>query len=403
MSSNRYFIKNYIFDFKNKVFIIRLESIIIMKIAFISTFFPFRGGIAQFNANLFRAFERQYEIKAYTFKRQYPRILFPGKNQYVTESDIVDRIPAYQILDTINPLTYFSSAKMILKDKPDLVLTKFWTPFLAPSLGTVYKKLRKGGVERFAILDNVIPHEKRTGDIKLTKYFLKQNSGFIVMSEKVKNDLLLLRPASKYLQVIHPLYDHFGDVMNREEACSKLGIPLSNKVILFFGFIREYKGLDLLIKAMKLLPEDYTLIVAGESYGDFKRYQNLIDSNTLTSRIRLYIKYIPDKEVPVFFSASDVCVLPYKSATQSGIISISFHFNIPVIATDVGGLKEMVEHGKTGLMVSSLEPKDLSDSIKYYFDRNLKPGFQNNIKEYKKKHSWSALADDIIEFYKTIK
>jgi glycosyltransferase involved in cell wall biosynthesis len=275
-------------------------------------------------------------------------------------------------------------------------------PFLAPSLGSVFKKLRKNGVKTVSILDNVIPHEKRIGDIALIKYFLRQNNGFIVMSEKVKNDLLSLHPDAKYLQVLHPLYDHFGNRVDSAEARSKLGIPQSNKVILFFGFIRDYKGLDLLIEAVKLLPNDYTLIIAGEVYGDFKRYQNIIDKNSLGKKVQLFTRYIPDNEVPLFFSASDVCVLPYRSGTQSGITGISYHFELPVIVTDAGGLKEMVEDGKTGLVVKEPSPQLIADAIRKYYDEGLKEKFRKEIQEYKTRHSWSALADDIISFYKTL-
>ena len=373
-----------------------------MKIAFLSTFFPFRGGIAQYNANLFRVFEKKCDIKAYTFKRQYPGILFPGESQYVKPGDSVDKISAPQILDTINPLTYRTSANLVLKDKPDLALTKFWMPFLAPSLGSVFKKLRKNGVKTMAILDNVIPHEKRIGDIALIKYFLKQNSGFIVMSDKVKTDLLTLQPDARYVRVLHPLYDHFGGLVSTAYARTNLGIPQTKKVILFFGFIRDYKGLDLLIEAMKMLPDDHTLIIAGEVYGDFKRYQNIIDKNSLGKKVHLFTRYIPDNEVPLFFSASDVCVLPYRSGTQSGIIGISYHFDLPVIVTDVGGLKEIVEDGRTGLVVKEPSTRLIADSIGKYFDEGLKDKFRKEIQEYKNKHSWSALAEDIISFYKTL-
>lgn len=373
-----------------------------MKIAFLSTFYPFRGGIAQFNANLYRAFEKTSEIKAYTFKRQYPKILFPGKNQFVTNDDIVDKIHAPRILDTINPVTYYTSAKSILKDKPEIVLTKFWMPFLAPSLGTAFKKLKKNGVKTISILDNVIPHEKRIGDIAFIKYFLKQNSGFIIMSDKVKKDLLSLKPDAKYLQIIHPLYDHFGKSLNASDARSHLGLRDTDNVILFFGFIRDYKGLDIIIEAMKLLPENYVLVIAGEVYGSFDKYQKIIDDNSLGNKIKLFTHYIPDNEVPSFFSAADVCVLPYKSGTQSGITSISYHFNLPIIATDVGGLKEMIEDGKTGLVVKEPKPELIAYAIRSYFEEKLKEKFIPNIQIYKKEHSWYNLASHIIEFSKIL-
>lgn len=327
----------------------------------------------------------------------YPNIFFPGKSQFVGRDDEIDRIPALQILDTINPITYSSAAKFILQDKPNIALTKYWMPFLAPSLGTVYKKLRRRGVKTISILDNVIPHERRIGDIALTKYFLKKNDAFIVMSEKVRNDLLNLKLDAKYKLVKHPLYEHFGGPVDAAEARRNLGIDPRRKVILFFGFIRHYKGLDILLEAMKLLPEDYLLVAAGEVYGDFSRYQKIIDENLLSSKVLLHTRYITDQEVPAFFSAADVCVLPYRSGTQSGITAISYHFDLPVIITDVGGLKEIVEDEKTGLVVKENSPESIAQAIRKYFEKGMKEKFIPSIQEYKRTHSWERLAEDILE------
>jgi glycosyltransferase involved in cell wall biosynthesis len=368
-----------------------------LKIAFISCFYPFRGGITQYNTSLYLALLRICEVKAYTFSRLYPKVLFPGKSQYVTKGDRVNKIPAPQILDTINPLTYTAAAKIILKDNPDIALTKYWLPFLAPSLGTAFSRLRKQGVKTISILDNVIPHERRLGDIALTKYFLRRIDAFIVMSESVRNDLLELKRDAKYKLVKHPLYNHFGSQIGMVEAREKLGIKPGKKVILFFGFIREYKGLDLLIAAMQFLPEDCELVIAGEVYGDFQRYENLIKEYSLSDRIYLHTRYIPDQEVPVFFSAADVCVLPYRSGTQSGIATISYHFNLPVIITNVGGLKEMVEDEKTGLVVKENSPESIGQAIRKYFEKEMKEKLIPSIQEYKTTHSWERLAEDTLE------
>ncbi len=373
-----------------------------MRIAYLSTFYPFRGGIAQFNATLYRYFEKFHNINAYTFKRQYPDILFPGKTQMVQDGDNADNISAEQILDTINPFSYISAGKKLKEYSPDMMITKYWMPFFAPSLGWVARTIKNDTIN-IAILDNVIPHEKRPGDIALTKFFLNQYNGFIVMSKAVEKDLLTLKPSANFKYSPHPLYTHFGEKLNREKALQKLGLPTDKKIILFFGFIRGYKGLDILIEAMKHLSEDYLSVVAGESYGDFAKYQKLIDEHGVSNKIKLFVRYINDDEVPLFFSAADVCVQPYKSATQSGIAGIAFHFDIPLIATDVGGLKEIIEPYNTGMIVNKPEPKAIADAIRVYFDNDLKNELSKNIEKFKKISSWKSFASSITDLFEEIK
>jgi glycosyltransferase involved in cell wall biosynthesis len=374
-----------------------------MKIAYLSTFYPFRGGIAQFNAALYRTFERDHNIKAFTFTRQYPDMLFPGTSQFVGPDDPADKVPAVKVLDTINPLSYRNTAGKINIFAPELMIMKYWMPFFAPSLGWVARSTRKSGTINITILDNVIPHERRPGDINLTKFFLNQNHGFVVMSEAVKNDLLSLKKDAKYISHPHPLYSHFGNKLQKDEARHRLNIPPDKKVLLFFGFIRDYKGLDLLLEALNILPEDYHLIVAGEVYGNFDSYDSLIIKYQLESRVSRNARYISDEEVPLFFSAADVCVLPYKSATQSGIVGITYHFDLPVIATDVGGLKEMIEPYKTGLMVDKPKAALIAGTIKKYFDEGHARAFVDNIKIYKDLSSWDSLASGILGLYEKIK
>ncbi len=374
-----------------------------MKIAYLSTFYPFRGGIAQFNAALYRVFEKKHDISAFTFTRQYPNFLFPGTSQMVGEGDTADKIQSIRALDTINPLTYGGTGRKILKFGPDMMLTKFWMPFFGPSLGRVAKLLLKKGVINISILDNVIPHEKRPGDMAFTKYFLNNNHGFVVMSEAVKQALLSLKPGARYLYHPHPLYDHFGKKTGRGEALKKFGIPGNCKLLLFFGFIRDYKGLDLLLEAMKELPEDYRLIIAGEVYGKFDKYDRMISDLGLESRVTSLVRYISDDEVPAIFSAADACVLPYKSATQSGIVGIAYHFGLPVIATDVGGLREMIEPYDTGMMIEKPEAPAIRDTITKYFTPGLREKFIDNIRAYKEKYNWQSLADGIIDLYRNLK
>lgn len=370
-----------------------------MKIAYLSTFYPYRGGIAQFNALLFNELNNKNECRAYTFKRQYPKLLFPGKSQMVETDDKTQEVASIPVLDTINPLSYLKSAKEILKFSPDLLLTKFWMPFFAPSLGTVARKLKRYGTKTISILDNVIPHEKRIGDIAFVKYFLNQNNGFVVMTEAVKSDLLKLKPDAKFLLHPHPLYDHFGEKLSKELARERLGIEQDKKVLLFFGFIRSYKGLDLLLEAMSKLSDDYLLIIAGEVYGSFDEYDKIIKLYNLGKKIKLFTRYISDEEVKLFFNASDVCILPYKSGTQSGIIGISYHFDVPVVATDVGGLAEMIKPFDTGIVVGKPSVENILSGIHSFFREVAYSKYIDNIQKYKKIASWKSLAESICKFY----
>lgn len=374
-----------------------------MRIAYLSTFYPFRGGIAQFNASLFREFEKHHEVAAFTFTRQYPDLLFPGATQYVTPSDRVDQVPAQEILDTINPLSYFKTAAAIAAFEPDLLVMKFWMPFFAPALGTVAGRLRKRGTRVITILDNLIPHEQRPGDLALIRYYLRRNDGFIAMSKTVESDLKQFEPNARYLLKPHPIFDHFGGAIPSTEAREKLGLPHDKRIVLFFGFIRDYKGLDTLIRATAHLSEDYCVVIAGEMYGDFAKYDRMIDEANVRSRCKLFIRYIDDTEVPAFFSAAEVCVLPYKSATQSGIVQIAFNFNLPVIATDVGGLTEMVEDNVTGLILRSHEPRALADLIQKYFEHGLREEFSRNIAQQRHSYSWAGFAEAMVGLYESFR
>jgi len=368
-----------------------------MRIAYLSTFFPFRGGIAQFNASLYKEFEQNHQVKAFTFSRQYPDVLFPGKTQYVTNDEKAQAIPSLAVLDSVNPFSYISAARKIKAFDPDLLIMKYWMSFFGPSLGTVAKLMPKH-TKVVSILDNVIPHESRFFDSMFSNYFLKQNDGFVAMSDAVKHDLLTLLPNARCLRKDHPLYDHFGEKQNASEAKSRLGLASDKKTLLFFGFIREYKGLDVLIKAFDRLDDSYQLLIAGETYGSFEKYQTLINSIGKRNQVFIFNDYIADNLVPLFFSAADVCVLPYRSATQSGITSIAYHFDVPVIATDVGGLKESIKHMQTGLIVNECEPDTVAYSIQEFFNKKLSEKFIAGIQSVKETLSWKSFAKDIIDF-----
>ena len=368
-----------------------------MRIAYLSTFYPYRGGIAQFNASLYRALEKEHDVKAFTFTRQYPEILFPGKTQMVENDETADPIPSTRVLDSINPLSYFSAARRINEFQPDILIMKYWMSFLAPSLGTAAGRVNKK-TKIITVLDNVIPHERKIYDNILTKYFLGMNNGFVAMSDAVMNDLYSLKPKSKCLRMDHPLYDHFGAVKDRATACKELNLDPNKKNLLFFGFIRDYKGLDLLIEAFNKLDSSYNLIIAGECYGSFDKYKEMIDKSPLRENISVFTDYIPDNKVPTFFGAADVCILPYKSATQSGITSIAYHFELPIIATNTGGLKESIEHGSTGLIVPTADSTLITEAIKQYFSNSQQALMRKNIQQLKEKLSWDKFAQSLVDF-----
>lgn len=373
-----------------------------MRIAYLSTFYPLRGGIAQYNASLKSAFEsHQCEVKAFTFSRQYPDLLFPGKSQYVGEGEQAEKVDSQAILDTINPFSWLRTAAAIRRYKPDILLMKYWMWWFAPSLGSVASRMLPQ-TKVLSVLDNVISHEKRPFDKTLTKWFLKRNDGFLVMSDKVRQDLLQLQPNAAHFFHAHPLYDHFGTPADPAQARAQLGIQTDKKVLLFFGFIRAYKGLDLLIEALKHLDESYVVLAAGESYEDIEKYKSQIRNSPAADRIILHDRYISDADTPLYFAAADACMLPYKSATQSGIALIAYHFGLPLIATDVGGLKEYITPDKTGILVPVPEASAIAKGVERYFELGGKAVFSAQMDAGKEAMSWDHLAASFLDFYQKL-
>ena len=369
-----------------------------MKIAILSCFYPYRGGISQFNACLYEELRREHVVKAFNFSRQYPEFLFPGKTQYVTDDDEAVPVESVSLLDTANPFSYAKTYRAIREWKPDVLIVRYWMSYFAPSLGYITRKMRKH-CKVISILDNVVPHEPHFFDAPLTRYFLKGSSGSVTLCEAVSKDLLTLKPDAEYTVIQHPLYSHFGAKKDRAEAEKKLGLKPGKKNILFFGLIREYKGLDILLEAFSGLDEGYQLIIAGEPYGSFDKYQRLIDSMPGKDRIFMDLKYIKDSEVSDYFSAADVAVLPYRSATQSGISSVSYHFEVPMIVTDVGGLKETIGDRGTGLVADEGTPEAICNEIKKYFaDPQIKEDCIKNIRVEKDRLSWNTFARKLTEF-----
>ena len=366
-----------------------------MRFSFLSAFPPYRGGIAQFSAALVRELRKEHEVDAFTFTRQYPDMLFPGTSQYGTGE--ADDIGAFRELDSINPFTWKRTAERMLETKPDVAVLRYWMPFFAPAMGSVAAILRKHGVKVITIVDNALPHEPHFYDRPLTRWFLRRNDGFIAMTEAVKNDIRNLCPEAKVKLMPHPLYDHFGAPMPQAEARRQLGLPADARVLLFFGLIRDYKGLDLLIEAFGKLDERYHLVIAGEPYGDFGQYRQQVEASPLKANIHAQTRFIADSEVPCFFGAADAVVLPYKSATQSGITAIAYHFGVPVVATDVGGLKEALHNGRTGVIVPEVSSDALRAGIEHYFEQD-RTALRSNIAALREELSWNRFANDLVKF-----
>ncbi|HKI77474.1 MAG TPA: glycosyltransferase [Ignavibacteriaceae bacterium] len=369
-----------------------------MKITILSTAYPLRGGISHFVGLLYKELSKEYTVNVITFKRQYPSILFPGKSQ-IESGEPGEKILSEIIVDSINPFNWFKVGKKIRDDEPDLLIYKFWMPFFAPCFGTISKIAKKNKKTKvLTICDNVIPHEKRPGDISITKYFFKYVDYFVLLSKKVQEDLLKLVPGAKNKILPHPVYSNFGESINKNEARKFLKLPQNEKLILFFGFIRDYKGLDILLEALNLIKDkSIKLIVAGEFYSNEEKYKRIIYDNKLDDRLYLFTDFIPTSEVKYYFSASDAVILPYRDATQSGIVQIAMNFSKPVIATNVGGLAEVIKEDKTGYIVERENPEALAKAIEKFYSENKEAEFVNNTKEEINKYSWDNFTHGILK------
>jgi len=366
-----------------------------MKIVIVGTAFPLRGGIAHYIALLHKHLSKKHDVEIVTFSRQYPQMLFPGKSQ--EEQGGESGVASEQLIDSINPLTWFSAAKAIARKKPDLLIFKYWMPFFAPCYGVIAREVKKHtGAKILFICDNVIPHEKRPGDRVLTRFAFRAVDFFIVQSKAVERELVAFHPSAQYRFVPHPVYEIFGRGLRKSEARKKLRIR-DERVILFFGFVRKYKGLHTLLDAMPRMLEKIKLrlLVVGEFYGDEGLYTKQIADLKLNQYVSLYSEYVPNEDVSMYFSACDVVVLPYVSATQSGIVQIAYQFDKPVIATDVGGLAEVVLHKKTGFIVPPENPNALADAVVRFYKEGREKPFQASVLREKKKYNWNALVKGI--------
>ncbi|MDR3058070.1 MAG: glycosyltransferase [Prevotella sp.] len=368
-----------------------------MKIAFLSPFHPYRGGIAQFSEQFYTELSKKHQVKAFSFTTMYPDFLFPGKTQFVPDGESSD-IEVNRILNSINPFSYIKTARHINRYKPDILIIPYWMSFMVPAFATICLFLNNK-IKVVSLIHNAIPHEKKIIDKPLAKFFFNRCDAFIVLSESVKENLLSLRKNAKIILYPHPIYNHYGDPIDKDSACKQLGIRGDKKNLLFFGLIRDYKGLDILINAMNKLDDSYQLIIAGESYGGFEKYTELIEKLPYKKNIKVYEQYIPDNMVSVFFSAADVLILPYRSATQSGVIAIAYQMELPMIATNVGSLGSSVDESHTGLVVPVASEEAIADGIQDFFSRRgVITSYKENLKKEKNRLSWSNFTQSIDSF-----
>lgn len=363
--------------------------------------YPYRGGIAHFNEMTMRGLiERGHAVHPLTFTRQYPERLFPGKTQFAEDDEAPGDLPgAERIIDTLNPLTWWQAARRAVQHQPDAVLFQYWMPYFAPAYGVIARWARRRGVRVLAIVHNALPHERHIGDAALSRFFLHAVDGFVVMSDAVADELVPLRRGDTAVQQIeHPVYARFGEAVSQETARATLGLPSEAPVLLFFGFVREYKGLHVLLDALPAVVEavpDVHLVIAGEFYDDPAPYRAQIERAGLKDHVTLHNRYVPSDAVPAYFGAADVVVQPYVSATQSGVAQIAFHFERPVIVTDVGGLAEVVPHETAGFVVPPEDSAALAQHIARFVREDWHDRLVAGVRRQKERYHPDRLIDAI--------
>ncbi len=390
------------------IFALKLQIWFIVRIGIVGTTWPYRGGLAAFNERLARQFQTEgHEVEIFTFTMQYPDFLFPGKTQYSDDPEPAD-LSITRVMNSINPFTWIKTVRMIRRKQIDLIVIKFWIPLMAPCLGSIARWSRRHGVRVVSILDNVIPHEPHFWDRWLIRYFVRSVDRFVAMSESVRQDCLRFLPADRQDCVAltpHPLYDNFGEAVEKLEARTILGLPEDKTILLFFGFIRDYKGLDLLMRSYAQAhakSQDLLLVVAGEFYNNSEQYKTLEKELKLEGSIAWHTDFIPDDKVRLYFSAADLIVQPYKTATQSGVTQIAYHFEKPMLVTNVGGLAEIVPDGKVGY-VCEVDEASVADAISRFAaiePKQREQQFRKHIKTEKQKYAWSKMTAHIYDHTK---
>ena len=370
-----------------------------MKNIIVGPAFPLRGGIANFNIALASAFQKAgIETKIMSFSLQYPGFLFPGKTQY-EEGNAPENIKITQDINSVNPISWIHTAWKIYKEKPDYLVIAYWMPFMAPALGTIAWIAKRCNIKVIAIAHNIIPHESHFYDSVLTKYFVNSCNGYITLAKSVLEDLSKFteNPNKKFIP--HPIYDIFGPKADKSDALRYLNLQENKRYLLFFGLIRHYKGLDILLKALaikKVRELNITLLIAGEFYEDKSFYEKIIHENELNSNVIITDNFIPGEDVKYYFAVADMVVQPYHTATQSGVTQIAYHFERPMLVTNVGGLAEIVPHNIVGY-VTETTPESIADYICDFYTNNREQIFTNNVASEKVKFSWESMVTGITE------
>lgn len=367
-----------------------------MKIVILGTAYPYRGGLATFNERLAQQFRQEgHTVKIVTFTLQYPSFLFPGKTQYSSDA-APQNLWIERRLNSCNPFNWFKVGRMLRDERPDMLICCYWMAFFAPAYGTVCRIAKRNGVTRcIALVHNMFPHEKNVLDKLFAPYFVHSQDAFVTLSDAVAKDIKSLhsKPQPEVAVSPHPIYDHYGERMSKEEACRQLGLDVKYKYLLFFGLVRAYKGLDLLLDALAKVKDkqpDIRLLIAGEFYEDEDKYRQQIVRNGLEDRVIIRNEFIPDGDLRKYFGAADLIVQPYKSATQSGVTQVAFHFEKPMLVTNVGGLGEIVHHGKMGYAVAP-DSQDIAEAIEDYFHANRQDAFTEYLQQEKIKYGWNKM------------
>ena len=371
------------------------------KVFIIGPAYPLRGGPAQFNENFCAELNKAgHDAQIISYSLQYPNFLFPGSTQYETSGKAPEGIKIHTIINTVNPFNWIKVAGFIKKEKPDFILFRYWLPFFGPCLGTIGRLVRSKTTV-LALTDNIIPHEKRFGDKPFTNYFVNSCDGFIAMSKTVLNDISKFTTNQNKAYSPHPMYETYGASV--EEARRKLNLNSSDKIILFFGLIRHYKGLDILMEAMahpEIKKQNIKLLIAGEFYEDKQPYLDLIQKHQLQDQILLHDKFIPNEDVRYYFCASNLVAQTYRNATNSGVTMVGYFYEKPMLVTNVGGLAEIVTNEKCGYVVETKIP-EISEKIITYFSHNKEETFTQNVRIEKKKYEWTEFIGVLVNLYQT--
>lgn len=379
-----------------------------MRIYILGPAHPYRGGIAKFDEVLAASLQGEgHEVRLVNFTLQYPSFLFPGKTQY-TDAPAPEGLHIERRINSVNPFNWLRVGWSVGGERPDLVIVRFWMPFFGPTLGSIAGVIRRRSPKTcvIALTDNVVPHEHRPGDRALTRFFLRRMDGVVYMSDEVGRDLDSFYYKGARAMSPHPVYDSYGPVASKEEACAELGLDPAVGYVLFFGFIRDYKGLDLLLEAWAILKAEgktggRKLLVAGEYYGNKAKYDALIGSLELREDVIVHDDYIAEERVRFYFGAADLVVQPYRSATQSGVTQVAYHFGTPMVVTDVGGLAEIVPDGRVGYVVD-INPAAIANAVARFYDENRGAEFRRNMEAEKGRFSWGALTGTFINLYDKI-